>query len=107
MKNCNTKTCYDESCQCQAHECKNTTKSCEGHGGFFLELGDCAWTEVLKEKIKALITQQDGECLNELARIIVEGNKKRWENKMCKEHGCHEFEENLCSYFNKKCEKKK
>lgn len=106
MKNCCFKSGCDSSCKSQECEskCENKNKmeNRDGHGRFFLELGDCAWMEVLKEKIKEYITQQDGECLTELARIIAEGNKKRWENKMCREHGCDEFEEQLCSFFSKK-----
>jgi len=91
---------------CSDNSCEKSTQSHNGHGSFFLELADCAWTEVLKEKIKEHIKQQDGEWLTNLARIIAEANKKRWENKMCKEHGCQEFEEQLCSFFSKKEAKK-
>jgi hypothetical protein len=100
MKNCDSKSCCDNSCQSQ--KCENNTGGSNNHGKFLLELGDCAWTEALKGKIKEYILQQDNECLTELARLIAESNKKRWENKMCQQHGCQEFEDQLCSFFSKK-----
>ncbi|HXW53148.1 MAG TPA: hypothetical protein VEL47_03475 [Myxococcota bacterium] len=100
---CGKKSCDDnEKCRC---ECVPTHEGCHDEEGAsrhaFLELADCAWMEVLKEKIKEQILATDKERLTELAKIIAEGNQQRWKTKMSKKHHCHEFEEKLCAFFAK------
>lgn len=97
MKECEAGTCLEEhgsdTCGSQGE------KHYDDHCAFFLEIADCAWVEVLKEKIKEHIREHDDGHLTELAKIIAEGNKKRWKNKMAGKKECHEFAEELCSFF--------
>jgi len=102
MKN-RDKYCSESECH-ESQECHRNRnyENCEDHSQSFLELADCAWMEVLKEKIKEHIKQEDGQRLDELARIVSEANKKRWEHKMCKDKCCEDFEEQLCMFFGNK-----
>lgn len=77
------------------------------------EIADCAWAEVLKEKIKEHIRSTDNK-IDGLAKIVAEANHKRWKNKMQKdacaseyEECCLDFEEELCRLFSGPCEIKK
>lgn len=96
MKECTSGSC----CPSTKKECCCQDKSYNKYGGqsdFFLEIADCAWLEVLKEKIKEHIKTNDSEYLNKLAKLIAEGNQKRWEHKMSGEKCCHDFEQKLCA----------
>jgi len=68
---------------------------------FFLEVADCAWTEVLKDEIKKHILATEGERMKELAKIVAEANGKRWQNKMESKKHCSGFKEKLCQFFSK------
>ena len=59
------KECENNKCGHECHE--DSTKGNDEHCHFFLELADCAWAEVLKEKIKGQIAKNDGEYLKKLA----------------------------------------
>ena len=88
------------------NECSSEQESChqeessECKAEFFLEVADCAWTEVLKEKIKEHILATQGDRMKELAKIVSENNGKRWKNKMENEKVCKEYKEQLCNFFN-------
>lgn len=78
-------------------------KSGQGECNFaekFLELADCAWMEVLKEKIKEQI-RTHSKNLDELAAIIAEANHVRWHKKMEKKQCCKGFEEKVRGFFEK------
>lgn len=97
--------CYsnDEKCCCPCHrEQEETCGEEEGHDGFdnfFLEIADCAWTEVLKDKIKEYILQTQNDRMTKLAKIVAEGNNQRWRYKMEKKQICADFEEKLGNFF--------
>ncbi len=102
MKECTEKKSCDEHEKCES-ECVPRHQGCgekECHSSHpFLELADCAWMEVLKEKIKEHILATDKERMTELAKIISECNQQRWKNKMGKKRHCKDFEEKLCGFF--------
>lgn len=89
--------------RCSTEECHSGNECRDGHGDehcrFFLELADCAWAEVLKEKIKDHIKKNDSEYLDRLAELVAGANKKRWKNKMAKKNDCHEFSQSICDLF--------
>ena len=66
---------------------------------FFIELADEAWTCALKEKMKEYILKTQGDRLEELAKIVAEGNNQRWRHKMEKKQSCMDFKEKLCRFF--------
>lgn len=91
---------------CCKNECKEEHESCchkkeqeENKVDFFLEIADCAWKEALKEKIKEHILATQGDRMKELAKILAEGNGKRWQHKMASKKACKEFQEELCNFF--------
>jgi hypothetical protein len=88
------------SCCCHEHHHHHEEESCD-KSSYFLRLADEAWSEVLKEKIKEHILSTQEKRMNELAKIISEGNNERWKLKMEKKNGCIEFEEKLCDFFSK------
>lgn len=95
MKEC----CKNDCCECECECCSNKQDECESKAEFLLEVADCAWTEVLKEKIKEQILATEGERMKELAKIVAETNSKRWKNKMDSKKICKEFDEQLCNFF--------
>lgn len=86
------------SCSCSCHGSQEN--SCCDYPKKFLELADCAWMEVLKEKIKDHIRQKDTK-INELAQLISETNHERWKHKQEKFQGCNAYEEKLKNLFSK------
>lgn len=90
------------SCPCHEEEC-HEEESCSAEKLF--EIADCAWVELLKEKIKEHILASDTK-INELAKIVAEANHKRWKHKMerdkCDSHSeecALDFEEALCRLY--------
>lgn len=51
--------------------------------------------EVVKEKIKEEILKTSSDHLNELAKLVSETNKKRWQEKMAEKSNEIDFEERL------------
>jgi len=92
------KDCCKDECSSEHEECHEDENECN-KTDFFLEVADCAWTEVLKDKIKEHILQTQGDRMTELAKIVAEGNGQRWKNKMENKKNCMEFEEKLCQFF--------
>lgn len=96
------KSCCGGSCGCQGKEggcgCKGTCNKADK----FLELADCAWMEVLKEKIKEHILSS-GKNLDELARLIAEANHERWQKKMENSKCSGSFEQKLNDFFGLSC----
>lgn len=96
MESCSKdKCCQGEKSACCARENEGDMTD------FLLEIADCAWTEVLKDKIKEYILSTQKEQMTELAKIVAEGNNQRWQNKMEKKQGCMGFKEKLSSFFSR------
>src|SRR5436853_7817118 len=77
-----------QSCGCQSKQCGCGCKHCGcDYAAKFLELADHAWMELLKEKIKEQI-QSHSKNMDELARLIAEGNRERWQSKMENQQCC-------------------
>jgi N-acetylneuraminic acid mutarotase len=95
--------CSNEKCNCSCHS--KEEEGCHGgdnsdeFAGYFLDIADCAWEEVLKDKVKEYIVATQNDRMKELAKIIAEGNNQRWRHKMEKKHGCRDFQEKLCNFF--------
>jgi hypothetical protein len=96
-KTCGCGTCGDCSGQCGCKKCHIANK--------FFELADCAWMEVLKEKIKENI-KSSAKNLDELARMISEANHERWQKKMENKICTGSFEEKLSEFFGQSCRTK-
>lgn len=59
-----------------------------------LELADEAWMEVLKEKIKERIRNQDTK-IDQLADIVAEANHTRWRNKISDQQNYWAYEDQI------------
>lgn len=93
MEDCCKSECSsteDETCHDEKDDCMSD---------FFLEIADCAWTDVLKDKIKEYILSTQDKHMTELAKIVAESNNQRWKNKMANKQSHIEFEEKLCQFF--------
>lgn len=91
------------SCGCSCSACKGSCScnccqdSCQGHQDHakqLLAIADQAWMEVLKERIKDIIRSNDKK-LEEMAQIICEANRARWQHKLSAEKCCMDYEEKL------------
>ena len=88
------KSCSCESCRSKQGDCNFASK--------FLEIADCAWMEVLKEKIKEHI-KANAKNLDELAGLIAQTNHEKWKKKMENNKCCETFEEKLNNFFGQEC----
>lgn len=98
MEECSNQKCC---CSCHAEE-KHTcpvTGEHEEMPNWFFEVADEAWSEVLKDKIKEHILATQNARMTKLAKIVSEGNDQRWKNKMEKKQSCHDFHEQIASFF--------
>lgn len=89
------------SCPCHSKEHYHEEGQHEECAYDFLEAADCAWMEVLKDKIKEYILSTQNDRMTELAKIVAEANNQRWRHKMEKKQGCMDFKEKLCNFFSK------
>jgi hypothetical protein len=69
-----------------------------------LALADCAWMEVLKEKMKDYIKANDHK-IDELAKTVCEANQQRWQSKMAKQKAKMDFDQKLKGIFCSSCSK--
>lgn len=104
MKECSSETCCScQNCSCSCHNNQNTCgDKPEMISEYFLQVADEAWEEVLKDEIKKHILATQKDRMSKLAKIVSEGNNKRWKHKMEKKQGCAEFHEELCSFFSQR-----
>lgn len=63
-------------------------------------MADCAWMELLKEKIKENIVNTAGNHLDQIAKTVAETNHMRWQNKMATQKDKQEFKNKLDELFN-------
>ncbi len=96
-------SCHQEhgSCGCcsdQKHDscCGEHKDDCQkDFAKHLLCVADEAWMELLKDKIKTNILASCGDQLDQIARIVSEGNKMRWEHKIAIQKAKDEFRSNL------------
>ena len=89
--------CGSQKCSCGCHQGKYSDQ--------LLHLADEAWMEVLKEKIKDEIRQNNGDQINQLAKLVSSANHARWKDKMQAKKDCDDFDcqlKNLLGSPNKK-----
>lgn len=89
--------CHESSCEPQQQDCHESER-CDMPEKF-LDLADEAWMEVLKEKIKAQIESTCGNEMEQLAKVVTETNKERWNQKFAKRRLQHQYHERLKEIF--------
>lgn len=62
--------------------------------------------EVLKEKIKEHI-KANSKHMDELARLVSDANRDRWQKKMEDKQCCGTYEEKLKEFFGQACKTQK
>lgn len=88
-------SCHKESCHAE-RDLEHL--KCE-FSKMLLLLADEAWTEVLKEKIKAHIEAAVGKHLDQLAKVVSDSNHERWKNKMANKKVFYDYEEKVADLF--------
>lgn len=87
-QSCNT-SCCDSGCG------KDSCCEDESKGKMFMGLANEAWSELMKEKMKAAYQKAIGDKMDRAAAISVEACMAYWKHKMTSEAACAEFEEKL------------
>lgn len=101
--------CCCHNCCCGCHDkCGHENSDCCGHehsnyAEKLLCLADCAWTEILKEKIKEEIKSKSGSHIDELAKVVAEANCSRWEHKLSGKKVQKDFRDKLSCFFDSSC----
>lgn len=97
------KCCDDPSCSCHHHHNHHHHKDDECcHEDFaqhLLHVADCAWMELLKEKIKQQIATTCGDQLDQIAKVVAESNQSRWNHKTSLIKIQHEYKDKLQDIF--------
>ena len=93
--------CCEESCKssCGCGSCSSTEKECceenMSHSKMMMDLANEAWSELMKEKMKAAYEKAMGDKMSKMAAVGVEACMAYWNHKMKSEASCAEFEEKL------------
>lgn len=96
---------HDGHCSCCCHKECHEHHATDEHKDFahqLIDLADQAWMEVLKDKVKAQIVSSSGPHLDQLAKLVSEANKSRWESKMALEKNAEEYRDKLADFFRHK-----
>ena len=91
--------CEEKSC-CESNkesECCSEKSCCEddSKGKMMMEIANEAWTELMKDKMKAAYEKAKGDKMDKVAHISVEACMAYWANKMKSQAAWEEFEEKL------------
>ncbi len=63
-----------------------------------LGLADKAWEELMIEKLKVEIQASCG-MMDEIAKVVANANKKKWQNRIAAKETCHDYRHQLKSIF--------
>lgn len=97
---CSDEKCCDNACTCCGHHHNKNEECChEDFAKHLLNMADCAWMELLKEKIKQQIASSCGEQLDQIAKIVSESNSARWEHKLSIMKTQNEYKDKLKNIF--------
>jgi len=97
---CGEDKCCDSGKECCCDSGKEScceTECCEGQSKakMMMYLANEAWSELLKDKMKAAYEKSIGDKMNKIAHISVEACIAYWGNKMKESSSWEEFEEKL------------
>ena len=90
-----SKCCSGESSCCESSCNDSCCESEMSKGKMILGLANEAWSELMKEKMKAAYEKTIGEKMNKAAHVGVEACIAYWAQKMKSEAAWAEFEEKL------------
>lgn len=89
---------HEDSC-CSHHHHKDDDCCHEDFAKELLKVADCAWMELLKEKIKKEIETNCGEQLAQIAKVVADTNGSRWEHKLALTKTQSDYKEKLKNIF--------
>ena len=89
MENCSEKKCDKGSCH-------NT--GC-GMTDMMLRLADQSWEELIKEKMKKIFEENNGEKMDKIAQSCVASVNTLWQNKMAGMQGKEEAKQKIGQSF--------
>ena len=95
--------CEEESCctekSCSESSCGSDSGGDENPTGMMMKLAEDAWSDLMKEKIKAVYEKQTGAMMNKVAQAAAEASIAYWTHKMEGEAKCHEHQEKIMKAF--------
>lgn len=100
--------CGNEHCSCCSDKKKHDSCCHDHHDGddcqkdfakHLLGVADEAWMELLKDKIKKHILASCDQQLEQIAGIVAESNKARWQHKIAIQKAKQEFKDKLEDAF--------
>ena len=94
---CEEKQCCSEE-SCSAESCCEESTGCE-MTDMMLKLADEAWSELMKEKMKAAFESERGEKMDAVAKAVVNASIGKWEYKMLGKAKCNEHKEKIKQAF--------
>ncbi len=89
------KSCCESSCE-SGDSCSDENKN---PSGMMMKLAEDAWSELMKEKIKAVFEKETGSMMNKVAQATAEASIAYWTHKMEGEAKCHEHQEKIMKAF--------
>ena len=93
-----------EKCNIEGTCTTEATGDCCDMAEKLLVIGDEAWNELLKEKIKAEIEKSCGAGMDKLANLIATTNKAKWTHEIQGKVKCEEYKQNLKALFTEGCD---
>ena len=92
--------CESGKCDTKYHKEKNChhNTGCEMTDGM-LRLADSAWEELIKEKMKKIFEEQNGERMDKVAQATVDVANAFWQSKMEGMSKCHESKQKIKTAF--------
>jgi len=98
--------CKNEPCNVDEGGCKVCGKAgCNGCStgcemtDEMMRLGNEAWAELMKEKMKKVYEKKNGEKMNKVAEVVVDGCSGYWHHMMQGKASCEEFKGKLRDAF--------
>jgi len=98
---CNDNCCCtgetNEEIEADGDECCNIHE-------ILLDLADEAWYEAVKDRIRKEIESNCGDRLDELAKIVSDANRQRWQQKVESKVKCEEYKGKVRAFFTSGCD---
>ncbi len=90
----------EEICTCGTHP---ANEECDMSGKLIC-LADEAWSELLKEKMKAEIQKSCGEDMDKIAKFVTDTNNARWSYMIKGKAKCEEYKQKLKELIISSCD---
>lgn len=94
-------SCCDDKCSSSCAHSHPKDEGCchEDFAKHLLHVADCAWMDLLKEKIKNEIASSCGEHLDQIAKVVASSNGSKWKHKLGIMKDLCDYKEKLKNIF--------